>query len=81
MWHIHKPQRLSKKVYMIGALTIRGEPIRGCELGYWKIYEDLSLKFVPLKNFPKFIDVEREEDIKDDGNYYTVIPQKASTPS
>ncbi len=44
--------------------------IGGCELGYWKIYEDLSLKFVPLKNFPKFIDVEREEDINDDGNYY-----------
>lgn len=78
--HIHKPQRLSKKVYMIGAPNHQRRTDRDCELGYWKIYEDLSLKFVPLKNFPKFIDVEREEDIKDDGNYYTVIPQKASTP-
>ena len=24
--------------------------------------------------------LESEEDIKDDGNYYTIIPQKASTP-
>lgn len=78
--HIHKPQRLSKRVYMIGAPNHQRRTDRDCELGYWKIYEDLSLKFVPLKNFPKFIDVEREEDINDDGNYYTVIPQKASTP-
>lgn len=61
---------------MIGAPNHQRRTDRDCELGYWKIYEDLSLKFVPLKNFPKFIDVEREEDIKDDGNYYTVIPQK-----
>lgn len=45
-----------------------------------EIYEDLSMEFVPLKGFPKFKDVESEEDIKDDGNYYTIIPQKASTP-
>lgn len=76
--HIHKPQRLSKKVYMIGAPNHQRRTDRDCKLGYWKVYEDLSLKFVPLKNFPKFVDVESEEDIKDDGNYYTVLPKKTS---
>jgi DNA repair exonuclease SbcCD nuclease subunit len=78
--HIHKPQRLSKKVYMIGAPYQQRRTDKNCKLGYWKLYSDLSMEFVELKRFPKFIDVEREEDIKDDGNYYTVIPQKASTP-
>lgn len=78
--HIHKPQRLGKKVYIIGAPNQQRRTDKNCKLGYWKIYEDLSMEFVPLKGFPKFKDVESEEDIKDDGNYYTIIPQKASTP-
>lgn len=76
--HIHKPQRLSKKVYMIGAPYQQRRTDRDCEMGYWKLYSDLSMKFVPLKGYPKFIDVTSEDEIKDDGNYYTVIPQKAS---
>lgn len=76
--HIHKPQRLSKKVYMIGAPNHQRRTDRGCKLGYWKIYSDLSMQFVHLKQFPKFVDVESEEGIKDDGNYYTVLPKKTS---
>lgn len=74
--HIHKPQRLSKKVYMLGAPLQQRRTDRDCKLGYWEVYDDLSLKFVPLDEFPRFIDVENEEDIKEDGNYYTVIPKK-----
>jgi len=74
--HIHKPQRLSKKVYMIGAPIQQRRTDRNCEMGYWVIYNDLSVKFKSLaKKFPKFIDVEKEEGIKDDYNYYTVIPK------
>lgn len=76
--HIHKPQRLSKKVYMIGAPYQQRRTDIGCKLGYWKIYSDLSMQFVHLKQFPKFIDVESEDEIKDDGNYYTVLPKKTS---
>lgn len=61
---------------MIGAPNQQRRTDKNCKLGYWKIYEDLSMEFVPLKGFPKFKDVESEEDIKDDGNYYTIIPQK-----
>lgn len=75
--HIHKPQRLSKKVYMIGAPLQQRRTDRNCKLGYWELYPDLSMKFKELNGmFPKFIDVESEDEIKDDGNYYTVIPKK-----
>lgn len=76
--HIHKPQRLGKKIYMVGAPIQQRRTDRDCEMGYWKLYSDLSMKFVPLKGFPKFIDVNSEDEVKDDGNYYTVLPQKAS---
>nr|DAU10987.1 MAG TPA: putative DNA double strand break repair [Caudoviricetes sp.] len=72
--HIHKHQRLAKKVYMVGAPLQQRRTDKNCEMGYWELYEDLSLKFISLEGFPKFIDVEKEEDIKDDGNYYTIIP-------
>lgn len=72
--HIHKPQRLSKKVYMIGAPLQQRRTDSKCKLGYWILYDDLSMEFKPLK-YPKFIDVENSEDIKDDGNYYTVVPK------
>ena len=29
------------------------------------------------KGFPKFVDVSSEDEIKDDGNYYTVIASKS----
>ena len=73
--HIHKPQRLGKKVYMIGAPIQQRRTDKNCKMGYWELYSDLSMKFVPLKGFPRFIDVETEEEIKDDGNYYTVVPK------
>lgn len=76
--HIHKPQRLSKKVYMIGAPYQQRRTDKDCKLGYWKLYSDLSMEFIELKGFPKFIDVESEDEIKDDGNYYTILPKKTS---
>lgn len=76
--HIHKPQRLGKKIYMVGAPLHQRRTDRNCEMGYWKVYSDLSVKFVPLEEFPRFIDVESEDQVKDDGNYYTVIPPKVA---
>lgn len=76
--HIHKPQRLSKKVYMLGAPLQQRRTDKDCKMGYWLLKEDLSMEFKELKDFPKFIDVESEDEVKDDGNYYTIIPQKAS---
>lgn len=79
--HIHKPQKLSKKVYMIGAPIQQRRTDRDCDMGYWKLYDDLSMTFVKLKGYPRFIDVESQDEIKDDGNYYTVIPKITSKPT
>ena len=76
--HIHKPQRLSKKVYMLGAPIQQRRTDKDCKMGYWLLKDDLSMEFKELKDFPKFIDVESEDEVKDDGNYYTIIPPKAS---
>lgn len=73
--HIHKPQRLSKKVYMLGAPIQQRRTDKDCKMGYWLVMDDLSMKFVELKGFPKFIDVETDDEVKEDGNYYTVIPK------
>lgn len=77
--HIHKPQRLSKKVYMIGAPLQQRRTDNNCKLGFWLVYEDLSVKFKAFDIFPKFIDVESEDEIKDDGNYYTVVPKQKTS--
>lgn len=77
--HIHKPQRLSKKVYMIGSPLQQRRTDSNAKLGYWEVYSDMSMKFIPIKGFPKFIDIESEDEKKDDGNYYTVLPKKLVT--
>ena len=76
--HIHKPQRLGKKVYMVGAPQQQRRTDRNCKMGYLEIYDDLSVKFKYWDDYPKFIDVYDESEIKDDGNYYTVIPKPTS---
>lgn len=73
--HIHKSQRLGKKVYMVGAPQQQRRTDRNCKMGYLEVYEDLSVKFKTFDDYPRFIDVESESDIKDDGNYYTVVPK------
>ena len=73
--HIHKHQRLGKKIYMVGAPQQQRRTDRNCEMGYMKIYEDFTCSFVPFDDYPKFIDVESQEEVKDDGNYYTVVPK------
>lgn len=75
MGHIHLPQRLGKKVIMIGAPYQQSRSDKEGKFGYWEIYEDLKAKFIEL-DFPKFIDVESEDQIKDDGNYYTMIAKQ-----
>lgn len=73
--HIHKPQRLGKKIYMVGAPQQQRRTDRNCKMGYLEIYDDLSVKFKYWDDYPKFIDVESDDEVKDDGNYYTVIPK------
>lgn len=71
--HIHKHQKLSKNVYMVGAPYQQRFTDEGNEMGYLKIYEDLSVKFVPIKNMPRFITLLDETEIPDDGNFYQLL--------
>lgn len=71
--HIHKHQKLDKRVYMIGAPLQQRFTDQGNRMGYLEIYSDMSVNFVRIKDMPKFITVESEKDIKEDGNYYRVI--------
>lgn len=63
---------------MVGAPIQQRRTDKDCDLGYWKLYSDMSMKFVPLEGFPKFIDVDSSDDIKDDGNFYTVVSKPIS---
>ena len=66
---------------MIGSPYQQRRSDKDCNLGYWELYKDLSLKFVPLKDYPKYIDVDSEDKIKEDGNYYTLVtPQVKNVP-
>lgn len=64
--HIHKPQKIKKlgdHVYMLGATHQQRRSDMGCKMGYWIIYDDLSLKFYDLEapEF-KYYDTEPEDD-------------------
>jgi len=68
--HIHLPQRLSKKCFMLGPPIHQTAGDEGHDFGYWEVYSDKTMKFKPLKGFPKFITLKKGEEPKDDGNYY-----------
>lgn len=68
--HIHLPQKLSKKVYMLGSPIHQTVGDAGVEMGYWEVYSDRTMKFKPLKAFPKFIRLKKGEIAPDNDNYY-----------
>lgn len=49
---------------MIGATLQQRRTDKDCKLGYWKLYSDLSMEFIELKGFPKFVDVESEDELR-----------------
>lgn len=68
--HIHKPQIMDDNVLMLGAPQQQRKTDIGCEMGYWLIYDDMSYKFKPFKDFPKFEVVEEKPNTGE--NYYIV---------
>lgn len=65
--HIHKPQKVTsaKNAYMIGSPNQLRKSDKDCSLGYWKIYDDMTVEFKELK-FPGF----KEGEKKDDYNFW-----------
>lgn len=67
MGHIHRPQQLSKKVYMLGSPIHQNMGDAWCEMGYWEVYSDMSMIFRPLNDdFPEFIPVTEKQFIEYD---------------
>lgn len=69
--HIHLPQRLSKKCFMLGPPLHQTIGDEGHDFGYWEVYSDKTLKFKKL-NYPKFITLKKGDTvpINDPINYY-----------
>jgi DNA repair exonuclease SbcCD nuclease subunit len=73
MGHIHKPQKLSDKVYMLGSPIHQISSDRG-EMGYWKIFNDQPPEFVGLEGFPKFRRLKAGKKPKNELDYW--IPEE-----
>ena len=70
--HIHRPQKLSNKVYMLGCPIQQVECSNPHPYGYWEVYSDASVKFIELDNYPRFTRLKKGEKIPDNPgiNYY-----------
>jgi len=67
--HIHKPMKISKNIYQIGATNHQRKTDKNSELGYVLLYDDLSVEFVPL-DYPKFVQLEYNEKHPDNKHFY-----------
>lgn len=68
--HIHKPMKLANNVYQIGATNHQRKTDTKSKLGYWVLYNDLTMKFIELENIPKFIELKVGESFPDNKNFY-----------
>lgn len=68
--HIHKPQKISDKVYMLGCPIQQDEGDRNNVLGYWEVYDDAAMEFKELINYPKFIRLKKGKKPGNSVNYY-----------
>ena len=74
--HIHKPQKLSNNVYMLGSPHHQRRSDHGTKMGYWEIYSDFTMKMVHIKA-PEYKFYESGESHPNDGNMWLEI-KKAS---
>lgn len=71
--HIHKPDTYSingVQVIQAGAPQHQRFTDRNCDMGYWILYKDLTYKFVHLKDYPRFIEIEDLNNKPDNFNFY-----------
>lgn len=75
--HIHKPQQikqLGNHVYMLGATHQQRRSDSGCDMGYWIIYDDMTLKFKAL-DAPKFRYHGWNEEPENDTDFWIQNPK------
>lgn len=67
--HIHKPMKISKKIIQVGATNQQRKTDRECSLGYWIIYDNMTVKFIEVNN-PGFVELPYGKKPKDKDNFY-----------
>lgn len=78
--HIHRPAKITRKVYMLGAPYHQETSDEGCEMGYWACYKKgktLSLEFTP-SGLPEFKTLAADVDPPDD--YHLYLRANIDTP-
>lgn len=76
--HVHRPQKITEKCYMLGSPIHQVASDKG-EMGYWEIYNNRPPRFVGLAEFPKFIKLREEDNNEpyDDFNYFLPFEEVA----
>lgn len=77
--HIHKPMEwgIGKTVVIqVGAPQQQRLTDKDCEMGYWLMYDNFDLEFVPFKCYPKFKIIGYGQDVPKDGNFYVTQQQE-----
>lgn len=72
--HIHKHQKLGKNVYMIGAPYQQRRSDANNEMGYILIYDDFTIKQIPL-NLPGFRFYTAGEEHEDTKDFWIELPK------
>ena len=70
--HIHKPQRLTPKIIMVGAPMQQRKSDMFGEFGYWEVFDDMTYKFIPL-DMPQFKLYDPAIDETDEYHYWIPI--------
>lgn len=69
--HIHKPTFIEPNIYMLGSPIQQNEGDMGCQMGYYLIYSDFTIKFKPLNGiFPCFRQLNKGEEPYNDKDYF-----------
>lgn len=82
--HVHKPSMYKvgmTTVVQVGAPQQQRLTDKNCEMGYWLLYHDLKMEFVPFKGYPKFIEIENISQKTDNTNFYVLKPKRIERTS
>jgi DNA repair exonuclease SbcCD nuclease subunit len=77
--HIHKPMLIKNNILQVGCPNQQRKTDKDCNMGYWVLYDDMSLKFFDTKA-PRFIEVDNMKGIigskEEFKNYYYNKPKE-----
>lgn len=76
--HIHRPETyniIKTTIVQVGAPQQQRATDRNCEMGYWLLYDNFEVEFIPFKKYPKFIELAPGETPPDNKHFYYNRPE------